>query len=330
MPMAVNKVVYGTTVLVDLTEDTVSADGLLLGQRAHGANGEIINGIMRGSNTGVLVALKGLDVRYQSTTRATISIAERTSIYGDLSAEQIIVKLTHFGLATSGIFSTTLNADISYNYEASSGTITLTASASVFSSSYACKADVFITEQPPLVPKQQQEKSITPSLAVQTVVPDADSELMKVTVQPVTGELLQSLDSDLKPSNIRAGVDVFGITGTLNTEGADVAPYSDITVGELKPTANTTSFAVDTSKGTPSFISIVCVDRNGVAATSNAVTAAYWTEDMNGTVVRVIRYYSNSSRQTTSTSYGSYFNGVFSLSYQLKAGWTYNYCVMYK
>lgn len=330
MVMAVNKVVYGTTVLVDLTKDTVSADGLLLGQRAHGADGEIINGTLTGSNTGILVSLKGLEVSYQSSTRATISIADKTSIYRDLTEAQLIVKLTHFGLATSGIFSTTLNADIDYSYEVSSGTITLTASASVFSGSYECKADVFITEQPPLVPKKQQEETVTPSLNTQTIAPSEDSKLAKVTVQPVTGTLLQSLDSDLKPSNIRAGVDVFGITGTLNTEGVDVAPFSDIAVGELTPAENTTSFAVDTSKGTPAFISIVCVNRNGVEASSNAVTAAYWTEDMNGTVVRVIRYYSYSSRQTTSTSYGSYSNGVFSLNYQLKAGWTYNYCVMYK
>ena len=44
--MAVNKVVYGTTVLVDLTGDTVTPASLLLGQTAHGANGEPVTGTL--------------------------------------------------------------------------------------------------------------------------------------------------------------------------------------------------------------------------------------------------------------------------------------------
>ena len=45
--MAVNKVVYGTTVLVDLTGDTVTADKLLKGATAHDASGEPITGTMK-------------------------------------------------------------------------------------------------------------------------------------------------------------------------------------------------------------------------------------------------------------------------------------------
>lgn len=42
--MAINKVVYGSTVLVDLTADTVTPSALLEGYTAHKANGEIITG----------------------------------------------------------------------------------------------------------------------------------------------------------------------------------------------------------------------------------------------------------------------------------------------
>ena len=45
--MAVNKVIYGTTVLVDLTEDTVTADKLLKGATAHDASGEPITGTLK-------------------------------------------------------------------------------------------------------------------------------------------------------------------------------------------------------------------------------------------------------------------------------------------
>lgn len=42
--MAVNKVVYGTTVLVDLTADTVTASTLMQGYTAHAADGSTIVG----------------------------------------------------------------------------------------------------------------------------------------------------------------------------------------------------------------------------------------------------------------------------------------------
>ena len=48
--MAVNKVVYGTTVLVDLTEDTVNASDLAKGIIAHGANGELVTGNLKENN----------------------------------------------------------------------------------------------------------------------------------------------------------------------------------------------------------------------------------------------------------------------------------------
>ena len=50
--MAVNKVVYGTTVLVDLTEDTVTADKLLKGATAHDAIGEPITGTLEAGSGG--------------------------------------------------------------------------------------------------------------------------------------------------------------------------------------------------------------------------------------------------------------------------------------
>ena len=50
--MAVSKVVYGTTVLVDLTEDTVTADKLLKGATAHNAAGEPITGMLEAGSGG--------------------------------------------------------------------------------------------------------------------------------------------------------------------------------------------------------------------------------------------------------------------------------------
>ena len=45
--MGVNKVVYGSETLVDLTGDTITAENLRTGYTAHGANGEVITGTLK-------------------------------------------------------------------------------------------------------------------------------------------------------------------------------------------------------------------------------------------------------------------------------------------
>lgn len=54
--MAVNKVVYGTTVLVDLTSDTVDAAHLAKGRTAHDAGGNLIVGDLEQQGSGNLLS----------------------------------------------------------------------------------------------------------------------------------------------------------------------------------------------------------------------------------------------------------------------------------
>ena len=44
--MAANKIVFGTKTIIDLTNDTVTAETLLTGYTAHKSDGTIITGIM--------------------------------------------------------------------------------------------------------------------------------------------------------------------------------------------------------------------------------------------------------------------------------------------
>lgn len=44
--MAINKVVYGESVLVDLTSDTVTSDNLVSGIVAHSASGDQVTGAL--------------------------------------------------------------------------------------------------------------------------------------------------------------------------------------------------------------------------------------------------------------------------------------------
>ena len=58
--MAVNKVTYGTTVLMDLTEDTVTPETLLAGATAHNAAGEKIKGTVDLSTKQDKITAKGV------------------------------------------------------------------------------------------------------------------------------------------------------------------------------------------------------------------------------------------------------------------------------
>lgn len=66
--MAVSKIVLGTTVLVDLTADTVAADKLLQGYTAHGADGELITGALSPSGGSTQVAVGSITLGSASQT----------------------------------------------------------------------------------------------------------------------------------------------------------------------------------------------------------------------------------------------------------------------
>lgn len=57
-----------------------------------------------------------------------------------------------------------------------------------------------------------QEKTITPTTSSQTITPDENYDgLSKVTINGVTS----AIDSDIKATNIRKGIDILGVTGTM-------------------------------------------------------------------------------------------------------------------
>lgn len=59
-----------------------------------------------------------------------------------------------------------------------------------------------------------QTKSATPKTSSQTISPDSGYDgLSKVTISAVTS----SIDSDIKASNIKKGVNILGVTGTLES-----------------------------------------------------------------------------------------------------------------
>lgn len=63
--MATNKVVYGDDTLIDLTEDTVTADTLLEGVTAHTKSGQLVEGILVIPDLGLHVKNGILYCRYK-------------------------------------------------------------------------------------------------------------------------------------------------------------------------------------------------------------------------------------------------------------------------
>lgn len=70
--MAVNKVVYGTTILVDLTDTTATADKILSGYGAYGADGVWMNGAATGG---------GGQALYCGTTSPSSNVGKNGDLY---------------------------------------------------------------------------------------------------------------------------------------------------------------------------------------------------------------------------------------------------------
>lgn len=82
--MSVNKVIYGTTVLVDLTNDTVTSDVLLSGYKAHDKSGnQIIGTLEQEGNSKNIQLYKGINgIRSTSYTATNVSITvEKSGTY---------------------------------------------------------------------------------------------------------------------------------------------------------------------------------------------------------------------------------------------------------
>jgi len=75
MAMAINKVVYGTTVLVDLTADTVTAATLQQGYTAHAKSGAKITGTLVPGITPTGTRTVSANGSYDVTNYATCYVA---------------------------------------------------------------------------------------------------------------------------------------------------------------------------------------------------------------------------------------------------------------
>lgn len=172
----VNKVVYGGTVLIDLTGDTVTADKVLTGYTAHDKSGETITGTCN------------YDVNSEDATVAVAEILTGKTAYA--RGSKITGTMPNNGAVTKSISTKTQEVSIVQGYHDGSG-----------------KVSISSTEQAKIIPTnirdgvtilgvtgtmsgtegaKAQAKTVTPTTAVQNVLPDEGyNYLSQVTVNAI-------------------------------------------------------------------------------------------------------------------------------------------------
>ena len=172
----VNKVVYGGTILIDLTGDTVTADKVLTGYTAHDKSGATITGTC------------DYDVNSEDATVAVAEILSGKTAYA--RGSKLTGTMPNNGSVTKTISTKTQEVSIAQGYHDGSG-----------------KVSISSTEQAKIIPTnirdgvtilgvtgtmsgtegaKAQAKTVTPTTSVQNVLPDEGfNYLSQVTVNAI-------------------------------------------------------------------------------------------------------------------------------------------------
>ena len=202
----VNQVIVNGETILDLTNDTVTANDLAEGVTAHDSSGALVNG-----------NLSEIEVFQNSPTITFKSQPPFTFFrcYPTVNKDCIIRKTSKPNvLLDGGAFGNATAADV--------------IKGKTFTSENGLK--VSGTYEPLSTEPTLQAKSVTPTATQQAVTPDSGYDgLSQVTIAG---------DANLTPENIKEGISIFGITGTL----AAVASDNNAEAYAIDPTNPVVSF----------------------------------------------------------------------------------------
>lgn len=160
--MAISKVVYGGNTLIDLTADTVNADKVLKGYTAHGADGESITGTCE------------YDANTQDATATDTEIISGKIAY--VRGNKVTGKMKNNGAVTGSISTKTGKYTVPQGYHDGSGTVGIDSAEQAKLTPANIREGVTILgvagSMSPNEGEKAQEKTVTPTTAVQTIVPD--------------------------------------------------------------------------------------------------------------------------------------------------------------
>lgn len=174
--MAISKVIYGGRTLIDLTTDTVIADKLLNGYKAHGADGEVINGACE------------FDANTQDATATDAEILAGKTAYN--KGNKITGTMKNNGAVAGKISTKTGKYTVPQGYHDGSGTVEIDSTEQAKLTPANIREGVTILgvagSMSPNEGEKAQEKSVTPRTEAQTVVPDSGFTcLSSVTVAAI-------------------------------------------------------------------------------------------------------------------------------------------------
>lgn len=174
--MAYSKVIYGGKTLIDLTGDTVQADKLLVGYKAHGADGEVIDGTC------------DFDANTQDATATDGEILSGETAY--VRGNKVTGKMKNNGAVSGTISSKAGKYTVPQGYHDGSGTVQIDPTEQAKLTPANIREGVTILgvagEMSGTEGEKAQEKTVTPSTTAQTVVPDAGYTcLSSVTVAAI-------------------------------------------------------------------------------------------------------------------------------------------------
>lgn len=170
--MAINKVIYGGETLIDLTSDTVIAEKMLEGYTAHDKSGALVTGtctndVDSGDATAVAAEVLSGKSAYARGSKVTGSMINNGAITGTIATKAGTYTVPigyHDGSGKVGIDSTEQSKIIAANIKQGVSILGVTGT---------CKPSSSVTAQ---------AKTVTPSTAKQTVLPESGYDYLSQVV----------------------------------------------------------------------------------------------------------------------------------------------------
>ena len=174
--MGVSKVVYGGKTLIDLTGDTVTEDKLLKGATAHGKDGEVVTGVCT------------FDVDYNDATVAVAEVLKGKTAYA--RGQKLVGTMPNNGAVKGKIITKDGAYIIPQGYHDGSGKvfIDVTEQAKIIAQNIREGVTILGVEGSMSGNEgvKAQAKTVTPSSAQQTILPDAGyTHLSQVIVEKI-------------------------------------------------------------------------------------------------------------------------------------------------